>query len=133
VEDLEARLRSLVGKDPRYPAIAYAFVFEALEHTIRSTGRDASKGEARHVSGRELLEGIRGFARQEFGPLARAVLGSWNVKRTEDFGEIVFNLVEEKLLSRREQDTKADFAGGYDFAEAFEERPALGAEGPAGA
>lgn len=132
MEDLEARLRALAVKDPRYPPIAYAFVFEALEYTIRTTGRDVSKGEARHVSGRELLEGIRTFAREEFGPLARAVLGSWNIQKTEDFGEIVFNLVEEKLLSRREQDTKADFAGGYDFAEAFEERPSLGGERPAG-
>lgn len=133
MEDLETRLRGLAVKDPRYPAIAYAFVFEALEFTIRTTGRNDSKGEARHVSGRELLEGIRAFAREEFGPLARAVLGSWNVRRTEDFGEIVFNLVEEKLLSRRDQDSKADFAGGYDFAEAFEERPSLGGEGPPGA
>ena len=120
MEEFEERLRRLRGRDPRYPAIAYAFVLEALEHTIRATGREKSKGELRHVSGRELLEGIRGFARKEFGPLARSVLDVWNIRRTEDFGEIVFNLVEEKLLSRREEDSKEDFAGGYDFSKAFD-------------
>ncbi|HET6203805.1 MAG TPA: Minf_1886 family protein [Planctomycetota bacterium] len=132
MEDFEARLRRLRRRDPRYPPIAYAFVLEALEHTIRSTGREGAKGEERHVSGRELLAGIRGYAAQEFGPLARAVLDSWSIRRTEDFGEIVFNLVEEKLLSRREEDSKADFAGGFDFGEAFGTEPRLEGDEAAG-
>ena len=61
-----------------------------------------------------VLEGL------EFGPLARVVLSSWSITRTEDFGEIVFNLVEEQLLSRRDEDKKEDFRDGYDFVEAFE-------------
>jgi len=77
-------------------------------------------GKVRHVTGRELLEGIRAYATESFGFLARTVLAEWGVSRTQDFGDIVFNLVEAGLLSRTEKDTKSDFADVYDFAEAFE-------------
>jgi uncharacterized repeat protein (TIGR04138 family) len=72
------------------------------------------------VNGRELLDGIRECAHEQFAPLAKLVLNHWGVERTEDFGEIVFNLVEIGLLNRRPDDTRLDFADGYDFAQAFE-------------
>jgi len=55
-----------------------------------------------------------------FGPLAPTVFRSWRVRRTEDFGEIVFNLVERGLLGKTEKDAREDFAGGFDFDQAFE-------------
>jgi uncharacterized repeat protein (TIGR04138 family) len=73
----------------------------------------------RHVSGQELLAGIREFALAEFGPMAKTVLNSWGITRTEDFGEIVFNMVEIGLLGRTDKDSREDFANGYDFEEAF--------------
>jgi len=118
-EDFQERLRAILTKDPRYPAIAYAFVLESLERTMRGLRRDRCEGEARHVTGKELLEGIAVLAREEFGLLAQGVLAAWGIERTEDFGEIVFNLVEGQLLSRRDQDTKEEFRGGFAFAEAF--------------
>lgn len=51
--------------------------------------------------------------------MALTVLRTWGITRTEDFGEIVFNLVDAGKLRRTEQDTRADFANGYDFHEAF--------------
>jgi uncharacterized repeat protein (TIGR04138 family) len=51
--------------------------------------------------------------------MAKTVLNRWGVRQCEDFGEIVFNLVEKRILGKTEQDRKEDFSGGYDFDEAF--------------
>jgi len=78
------------------------------------------RGDApRHVTGKELLEGIREYALKQFGPLAMFVLNEWGIHRTEDFGEIVFNMVDAGLLLKTKDDKKEDFANGYDFEEVF--------------
>jgi uncharacterized repeat protein (TIGR04138 family) len=118
--DFQERLQAVLKRDTRYPAIAYAFVLEALERTMKALGRDRCEGEARHVTGPELLNTIADLAREEFGLLARGVLAVWGIGRTEDFGEIVFNLVEGRLLSRRDQDRKEDFRAGFEFDAAFD-------------
>lgn len=51
--------------------------------------------------------------------MAMTVLNSWGVTKTEDFGDIVFSMVEYRLLSITEQDTREEFRKGYDFHEAF--------------
>jgi uncharacterized repeat protein (TIGR04138 family) len=110
-EDL---LRDLVARDPRYRPDAYRFVFEALDYTLKSIGRQAG-----HVSGRELLEGIRDCALEQFGGLAGLVLDQWGVRATQDFGEIVFNLVEAGLMGKTETDSREDFRNVYDFRDVF--------------
>ena len=126
----EAGLSDVVAgickKDSRYAPDAYLFVCEALDFTVKLL-KKPNRGPDRHVKGRELLEGIRSFALQEFGPLALTVLEFWGVHSTEDFGEIVFNLVATGKLGKTQEDTKEDFAGGYDFFEAFR-RPFLPAD-----
>ncbi len=112
-ENLERSLRDLIAKDPRYPFEGYRFLFEALDHTVRRLG------ERRHVSGQELLEGIRILALEQFGSLARMVFDGWNVRKTDDFGEMVFHLVDAGLMGKTAQDSKEDFKNGYDFDEAF--------------
>lgn len=111
-------LDQIVKKDPRYPAEAYRFLRQALDFTIRMLGKP-DQGPGRHVSGQELLDGIRHFALQEFGPITATVLRTWGITRTEDFGEMVFNLVNSGLLGKTDKDRKEDFAGGYDFETAF--------------
>jgi len=108
----------ILAKDPRYARGAYAFVREALDFTQKLIGKEA-RGQIRHVTGQELLEGIRQFALQQFGPMAATVFEEWGVRRCEDFGEIVFNMVEIGLLAKTEKDCRADFQNGYDFTEAF--------------
>ena len=61
------------------------------------------------------------FALEQFGSLSRTVLEYWGIYKTEDIGEIVFNLVEAGLLNKQDSDCKADFANGFNFREAFEE------------
>jgi uncharacterized repeat protein (TIGR04138 family) len=123
-------VRTICKKDPRYDSEAYFFVRSALDSTAKSLGKPTT-GPSRHVSGHELLDGIRTYALNEFGPMAFTVLTAWGVKRSEDFGEIVFNLVEAGVLGRTEEDKREDFANGYDFSEAFT-KPFLPASRPAG-
>jgi len=80
-----------------------------------------SKGKNGHVSGNELLEGIREYALDRFGPMSLTMMNHWNIRKCRDFGEIVFNLVEHGILGRTENDTLDDFEGGYDFKTAFED------------
>ncbi len=89
----EDALALILLKDPRYQRDAYLFVREALDHTQKTLSRQ-SKGELRHVSGQELLGGIRDFALAQFGPMALMVLEEWGIRNCRDFGEIVFNMVE---------------------------------------
>jgi uncharacterized repeat protein (TIGR04138 family) len=109
----EEFLDPILTQDSRYAKEAYFFVRDALDHTVR-------KLEApRHISGQELLAGIREYAISEYGPVAKRVLFEWGITECVDFGHIVFNLVNEGLLGRTEGDSIDDFDGGYDFAEAF--------------
>ncbi len=109
----EELLNGILTRDPRYTVEAYAFVRGGLDFTVRSLEKQ------RHISGQELLEGIRKFAIDEFGPMTKTVLNGWGIKQTEDIGEIVFNMVETGLLGKTDEDSRADFANGYDFDEAF--------------
>ena len=115
----EEAIDQIAAQDRRYHREAYFFLREALDHTQKLTGKPPKKNEVHHVSGQELLNGIREYALQQFGPMTLAVLEEWGVKCCLDFGEIVFNMVETKLLAKTEQDSREDFRNGYDFHEAF--------------
>lgn len=112
--DILARLEA---RDDRYHERAYLFVLGAIEFLqTRLPAR-------RHVTGEELAWCCRDFALHQFGPMAQTVLEYWGVRRTEDFGRIVFTLVELGLLVTQPGDREEDFAARYDFAEAFGEAP----------
>lgn len=114
--DKDRIILEIVRRDPRYGAEAYDFVFEALDHTLRQRGVGA-----RHVTGAEILESVRALALERFGYLARAVLAQWGVCCTDDFGDIVFNLIDADLLQKTADDRHEDFAHLYDFEQAFDE------------
>ena len=119
------KLAELVRRDPRYAYEAYEFVFAALAHTQKLLGRKAPEdpreepGPNHHVTGRELLQGIRDLALREFGLMARVVFHLWGIDRTDDFGEIIFNLVEANLMSKTPTDRRADFHNVYDLDQAL--------------
>ena len=101
-------------REQRFDERAYLFVLSALEHSqTRLT-------ERRHISGPELAQACRELALQRFGVMARLVLEHWGVRSTMDIGDIVFTLVDLGLLISQPQDTRDDFYGVFDFAEAFE-------------
>lgn len=117
-----AEIVALICKeDSRYDRRAYAFVRQGLDHTVTEIRkRQPDRPTAsQHVTGPELLEGLRVFALDQFGPLAKTVLNSWGLTRSRDFGEVVFNLIEYRVFSKTDTDRREDFDGVYDFDAAF--------------
>jgi uncharacterized repeat protein (TIGR04138 family) len=121
-------LMEVVQRDPRFAYEAYEFLFHALHHTQKLLGREppeATEGERPstdpryHVSGQELVHGIRDLALREFGFMARIVFRQWGIQRTDDFGDMVFNLVEAGLMSKTDQDNRADFHAVFDLDQAL--------------
>ena len=108
------RVKSLARRHKAFRADAYFFVLEALDGAMRA--QDVS----RHISGQELLEWIRDLGNERYGVMAGDVFNAWGVRSTLDFGRIVFHLVEEGLLRKRDQDSLSDFIDQFDFDEAFE-------------
>ena len=119
---LEDKIQGVRRRDRRFSRNAYYFVLDALDYTMTHFGRDQLTGEDRHVGGRELLVGIKEFAAEQFGPMAALVFERWGVRAAGDFGEIVFNLIDAELLSRRPSDSRLDFVDGIDFRETFAEK-----------
>jgi uncharacterized repeat protein (TIGR04138 family) len=113
-------LMDISRRDPRYAYEAYEFLFETLSHTQKMLGRAAepTREDApaeNHVSGHELCAGAVDLARREFGRMARVVFRLWGVNRTDDLGEIVFNLIDANLLSKTDRDDRADFHNLFDL------------------
>jgi len=113
-------LAQIVEDDPRYDEHAYLYVREGLDFTIKALNKP-SEGPSRHVSGKELLDGLRLHALNEYGPMAFRVLAQWGVHTTMDFGNIVFNMVEKGILGKTDEDSREEFADGYDFQTAFKD------------
>ncbi len=113
------QLKKVIAADPRYPEDAYDFVRAGVSHTGKQLKAEKTSVKRHHITGRQLLEGLRELALKEFGPLALEVLHEWGIDCTDDFGNIVFNLVNHKLLGASDEDSPDDFAKGYDFTEAF--------------
>jgi uncharacterized repeat protein (TIGR04138 family) len=113
-----ATLENILAKDSRFHRDAYLFIREALDFTQKLVLKE-NRGQVRHVSGQELLDGIRQLALQQFGPMTTTVFEEWGVKNCRDFGDIVFNMVDIGLLAKTDKDSRDDFQNGYDFDEAF--------------
>lgn len=121
-KDFSEVVGAIVKSDARYEAGAYHFVRRALDHTLRQMderGGESPRENSRHVSGTELLEGIRQYAVDQYGPMTLTLFEQWGVQRSEDFGEIVFNLVDYGVFGKTETDQREDFRGALDFHEAF--------------
>jgi uncharacterized repeat protein (TIGR04138 family) len=108
-------------EDPRFDRKAYDFVRHGLDHTVKELRKkDTIRADkSRHVSGPELLDGLRSYALEQYGPLAKTVLNAWGVNRCRDFGDIVFNLIEYNVFSKTENDRREDFSDIFTFDEAF--------------
>ena len=116
--NFDEALEKILANDSRFSRDAYLFIREALDFTQKIIVKE-NKGALRHVTGQELLDGIRQLALQQFGPMAVTVFEEWGVKNCRDFGDIVFNMVETNLLAKTDNDSRDDFQNGYDFTEAF--------------
>ncbi len=116
--DFDEAVARIRARDARYDEAAYQFLREALDYAVRSRGQPAD-GRPRHLTGSEVCHAVRQLALEQFGPMARRVLAHWGIESTEDIGELVFQLVGERVLLASPDDKPEDFAAVYDFDEAF--------------
>ncbi len=116
-------------KSTKYPLEAFLFVQRGLDRTVRGIHGEPEDDPAlleedpatssRHVSGRQLCEGLRDYAIDQYGLMAAAVLRHWGIHRCEDFGRIVFAMVDSGMMHKTDGDRLEDFHGVFDFREAF--------------
>jgi uncharacterized repeat protein (TIGR04138 family) len=148
---LRDHLPRIIALDPRYGIDAYAFVLEALDQARRqklaahrartadggpSRPRRSTRGKSRtprgvgHVTGQELCHAVRTLALNQFGLLAVTVLAHWGIRSTSDIGDIVYNMIATGDLEKTPTDSRSDFDGVYDFAQAFRPKLALAHDDP---
>lgn len=116
-----------VAATTRYPLAAFLFVQRGLDFTVRrehgelddEATLEQAMHKSRHISGETLCYGLRDYALQEYGLLARGVLRHWNVLTCEDFGAIVFAMVDAGLMAKTDDDSLDDFFGVFTFGDAF--------------
>jgi uncharacterized repeat protein (TIGR04138 family) len=117
----EKTLADVVDEVGLYPIEAYEFIQQGLGYTVNKIhGEKKDPRTSRHVGGRDLCEGLREFALMKWGLLARTVLGRWNIRKTYDFGRIVFALVDNGWMQKTDEDDVEDFRDVFDFKTAFE-------------
>jgi uncharacterized repeat protein (TIGR04138 family) len=111
-------LDSIVASDPRYQRDAYVFLRDSLDFTTKQQ-KKVKGATVRHVTGPELLGGVRQYALKEFGPLVMTVFDNWGIRSCEDIGNMVFNLISAGIFGKTEEDSIEDFKDVYDFKESF--------------
>jgi uncharacterized repeat protein (TIGR04138 family) len=116
--------KSVCQKAGPYPQEAFQFVREGLQHTVKMVFGEAKPssvegGEDRHVSGQQLCLGLRDYALAKYGMLARTVLSRWGIQRTDDFGRIVFAMIDAGFMRKSDSDCLDDFRGVFEFEESF--------------
>jgi uncharacterized repeat protein (TIGR04138 family) len=115
-------VEAICALDARFDADAYLFIREALMFTARQQRKKLMPGSVPlecHVTGQQLLDGVRRYALDQYGPMVPTVFAHWRITSCEDIGAIVFNLIAADEFGKTDQDTIADFQHGFDFEEAF--------------
>ncbi|MHC4909703.1 MAG: Minf_1886 family protein [Planctomycetota bacterium] len=123
--------REVMAKAGPYPIEAFGFVREGLSYTAQRVHDDFEElaDAGRHISGQELCMGLRDYAIDQYGMLAPTVLSHWRIRRTDDFGRIVYAMIEAGLMTQTDADSIDDFRAVYDFRDAFSEDELRGAIG----
>lgn len=127
-KSFEQAVAEIRSRDTRYAVAAYDFVRAGLDYTVKKTGRMApGERRSRHISGQELCDGLREFALERYGVMSATLLKRWGLKQTDDFGTIVFQLVDAGVLGKTDEDSPDDFAHRFVFNEVFVEpfRPGI--------
>jgi uncharacterized repeat protein (TIGR04138 family) len=114
----EQSVVSILKRDQRFDPLAYFFLKDALDFTLKRIA-EANDGQARHVSGPELLAGFRDFSLEQFGPMASTLMSEWGVRKCQDVGDMVFQLIEEQVFGKQDSDQREDFSEVFDFEEAL--------------
>lgn len=130
MSDAQLILMKLVESDLRYKLDAYLFVRDGLTYAqdVLHVGADEDEGASspetegeKHLTGQQLCEALRKYALDQYGYMAKTVLNSWGLTSTSDFGEVVYNMIGEKLMKKSESDQRKDFDDIFDFEGAFQQ------------
>jgi uncharacterized repeat protein (TIGR04138 family) len=110
----EQSVVAILKRDKRFDPHAYFFLKDALDYTLKRIA-ESNSGQARHVSGPELLAGCRDYALEQFGPMASTLMKEWSIRKCQDVGDMVFHLIEEQVFGKQDSDKKEDFSEVFDF------------------
>ncbi len=113
------KVNKITLKDSRYSSDAYEFINDAVIYTVKKSEENKKENDSSHISGEELLYGVREYALKQFGPMAYSVFCEWGIFDGMAVGNIVFNMIEHKLLSSSENDSIKDFENAFDFKAAL--------------
>ncbi|RFC43935.1 MAG: hypothetical protein DUW69_002109 [Verrucomicrobia bacterium] len=114
----EQAVAAILQRDKRFDPHAYFFLKDALDFTLKRIA-ESNSGQPRHVSGAELVSGVRDLALEQFGPMAATLMSEWGVGQCGDIGEMVFHLIEEQIFGKQDSDRPEDFAGNFDLEESL--------------
>ncbi len=114
----EQSVVSILKRDKRFDPHAYFFLKDALDFTLKRIA-ESNGGQARHVSGPELLAGCRDYALEQFGPMASTLMSEWSIRKCQDLGDMVFHLIEEQVFGKQDSDKKEDFSEVFDFQDSL--------------
>ena len=112
-------IKAIIIKDKRYDVGAYYFLKDALDFTVKKAAEE-NGGEHRHVSARELAEGFRNYALEQFGPMASTMMEEWGVTETLDIGNMVFLLIDEGVFGKQDSDTLEEFTNVFLFIQSLD-------------
>ena len=127
--DFAEAVELIIAEDKRFDRDAYYFLRDALDYTVKLRKKHLEVEGSGHVTGQQLLEGVRQYALKQFGPMVLTVFDYWGLKQTYDFGEMVYSLIRLETFGKTANDSIEDFRDGYSFKEAFV-RPFLPQPGP---
>ena len=114
----EQAVAAILQRDKRFDPHAYFFLKDALDFTLKRIA-EGNSGQARHVSGPELVTGVRDLALEQFGPMAATLMSEWGVRKCGDVGDMVFHLIEEQIFGKQDSDRPEDFAGNFDLEDSL--------------
>ena len=116
--DFHDAVEQVITNDSRYSGDSYYYLQEVLLKAVEIQRKETS-GENKHVTGGALLEVFRDRALNQFGPMPMMVLQEWGLSKSEDVGNMVFNLIESGAFGKSEHDKREDFMNGYKFHDVF--------------
>lgn len=114
-EDYRNRIAQILDEDSRYQREVYNFLVMAINYSVSVLIRSES------VTAKELLEGIRVYGLERFGPMTKTVMEHWGINSCRDFGEAILNLIKKGVILGPLDNVVEEFdAESFDFIEAFE-------------
>jgi len=126
--ELQIDLKEIMDQAGGYSPACFGFIRDGLAHTVEMVhGNPADQTmlelglseDSRHVCGRELCIGLKDFAIDRYGMLAKSVLNRWGIHYTRDFGNIIFAMVDAGLMRTTDEDCIEDFDAVYEFDDVF--------------